>query len=210
MRPPDSAPVRFAVVILAAGASSRMGQPKMLLPWCETTVLGHLIAQWQQTDAIQITVVCAAGDEGIHHELDRIGFAHDRRIINSNAACGMFSSVQAAARWRGWNPAVTHWAIALGDQPHLANTTLRAVSECAAQQFETICQPSRNGRPRHPVFLPRRIFEMLASSTHRTLKEFLGNHSSEVRLTEVNDPGLDFDLDTPEDFKDAKTRFIAP
>jgi molybdenum cofactor cytidylyltransferase len=208
MRPPDSAPFRFAVVILAAGASSRMGRPKMLLPWGETTVLGHLIAQWQQTEASQIAVVCAADDEGINKELDRIGFAREQRIINPDSSRGMFSSIQAAARWPGWNPAFTHWAIALGDQPHLASTTLRTARDFAAQQFDKICQPSRNGRPRHPVFLPKRVFETLADSTHQTLKEFLTAHLSEVRLVEVIDPGLDFDLDTPADFEEAKTRFI--
>ncbi len=208
MRPPDSAPFRFAVVVLAAGASSRMGRPKMLLPWNETTVLGHLVSQWQKTDASQITVVCAANDEGINRELDRIGFAREQRIINPDAARGMFSSVQVAARWPGWNAALTHWAIALGDQPHLGAATLRAARDFAAQQFDKICQPSRNGRPRHPVFLPRRIFETLASSTHSTLKEFLSPHASEVRLSEVNDPGLDLDLDTPADFAEARMRFI--
>ncbi|HEY0549764.1 MAG TPA: nucleotidyltransferase family protein [Verrucomicrobiae bacterium] len=208
MRPPDSAPFRFAVVILAAGASSRMGRPKMLLPWNGTTVLGHLVSQWQKTDASQIAVVCAANDKGINQELDRIGFAREQRIINPGASRGMFSSIQAAARWPGWNAALTHWAIALGDQPHLANATLRAAGDFAAQQFDKICQPSWNGRPRHPVFLPRRVFETLAASTHQTLKEFLSEHASEARLIEVNDPGLDLDLDTPADFEEARTRFI--
>jgi molybdenum cofactor cytidylyltransferase len=209
MRPPDSTPFRFAVVILAAGASSRMGRPKMLLPWGETTVLGHLVAQWQQTDACQVTVVCAADDTGINHELDRIGFAREQRIINPNSGRGMFSSVQAAARWPGWNAALTHWAFALGDQPHLANATLHTVSEFAAQHLDKICQPSRNGRPRHPVFLPRRIFDTLANSTHITLKEFLAAHATEILLAEVNDPGLDLDLDTPSDYEEARRRICA-
>jgi len=42
------------------------------------------------------------------------------------------------------------------------------------------------------------------------LKEFLSEHASEVRLLEVNDAGLDFDLDTPADFAEARTRFITP
>ena len=33
----------ITAIILAAGRSRRMGQPKMLLPWGETTVLGHVI-----------------------------------------------------------------------------------------------------------------------------------------------------------------------
>jgi molybdenum cofactor cytidylyltransferase len=206
MRPLDSAPFRFAVMILAAGASSRMGRPKMLLPWGETSVLGHLIAQWKKADAHQITVVCVADDEGIHNELDRIAFARQQRIVNPAPSRGMFSSIQAAARWPGWSPTLTHWAIALGDQPHLANATLRAVSEFAAQHVDKICQPSRNIRPRHPVFLPKHVFETLADSTPHTLKEFLIAHVSEVRLIEVNDPGLDLDLDTPADYENARRR----
>ena len=207
MRPPDSAPFRLAVVILAAGASSRMGRPKMLLPWEKTTVLGHLVAQWRELEVHQITVVCAANDAGIDRELARIGLVREQRIVNPNPADGMFSSIQAAARWSHWDAALTHWAIALGDQPHLAKETLRAVSAFAAKHPDKICQPSRNDRPRHPVFLPKDIFQSIAHATHRTLKEFLSEHASETQLIEVNDPGLDLDLDTPSDYDEAQKRF---
>jgi len=52
----------FGVLILAAGASSRMGQPKLLLPWHGTSVLGHLIGQWKDLRAGQIAAVSATGD----------------------------------------------------------------------------------------------------------------------------------------------------
>ena len=45
--PPATGSVRVGVVILAAGRSRRMGKPKLLLPWGETSVLGHLIRQWE-------------------------------------------------------------------------------------------------------------------------------------------------------------------
>jgi len=199
--------MQFAAVILAAGASSRMGQPKMLLPWGDSTVLSHLIAQWQQVRAAQIGVVCAANDFAINDELDRIHFPREQRIVNTNPARGMFSSIQCAAQWLGWNCELTHWAIVLGDQPHLASETLRGVGQFAAQEFDKICQPSRNGRSRHPVFLPKRVFKLLANSNHQTLKEFLATHASDVRLIEVNDPGLDFDLDTAADYEEARKRF---
>ena len=199
--------MQFGVVILAAGASLRMGRPKMLLPWGDSTVLSHLIARWQQAGAAQIGIVCALGDVAINAELDRIHFPRDRRIVNPEPARGMFSSIQCAAHWPDWNCELARWAIVLGDQPHLASETLRAVAQFAFQESDKICQPSRNGRARHPVFLPKRVFKLLANSNHQTLKEFLAAHVSDLRLIEVNDPGLDFDLDTPADYEEARRRF---
>src|SRR4051812_30477540 len=79
----------FAAIILAAGAAARMGRPKMLLPWGTTTVLGHLIAQWQRIGAAQTVVVCAASDTAIKAELDRIDFAPLHRIVNPEPGRGM-------------------------------------------------------------------------------------------------------------------------
>src|SRR6266571_6187375 len=112
----------FGALILAAGASSRMGQPKLLLPWGKTSVLGHLIAQWQQEH--QIVVVHAAGDQAIGAALDRLSFPEANRIMNPQPERGMLSSIQCAAAWAGWNRGLTHWAIVLGDQPHLRRETL--------------------------------------------------------------------------------------
>src|SRR6185369_245461 len=86
------------VVILAAGASLRMGQPKMLLPWGETSILGHLLAQWQSLLPEQIAVVCAREDQAIVNELDQLGFPHANRIGNPSPEHGMFRSIQCAAR----------------------------------------------------------------------------------------------------------------
>src|SRR5881396_1156340 len=106
----------FATVILAAGASSRMGKPKLLLPWGETSVIGHLIEQWRAAEASQIAVVLAAADKALERELDRIAFPGAGRIHNPAPEQGMFSSIQCAARWRDWKPNLRHWVIALGDQ----------------------------------------------------------------------------------------------
>jgi molybdenum cofactor cytidylyltransferase len=196
----------FAAVILAAGASSRMGRPKMLLPWGESTVLGHLIAQWRSVGATQIAVVCAAGDDLLNQELDRIGFPREQRIVNPEPARGMFSSIQCAARWPAWSSSLTHWVIALGDQPHLSRETLRSIAEFAAQHADNICQTALDGRPRHPVVLPRRMFKQLAESNYSTLREFLNAHATEVCLVEVDDPGVNIDLDTPADYESAVNR----
>src|SRR6185436_13409002 len=100
----------LGVVLLAAGRSTRMGRPKLLLPWGETSILGHLINQWQGLEAGQIGVVCAAGDKVLEDELNRFDFPPDNRIYNSAPERGMFSSIQCAASWRGWKKELTHWA----------------------------------------------------------------------------------------------------
>src|ERR1039457_300895 len=134
-----------AAVILGAGRSARMGQPKLLLPWGGTTVLGHLIEQWQALGAKQIAVVCAPGDLAVRTELDRLGLPEANRIYNPAPARGMFSSIQCAARWPGWQEGLTHWAIVLGDQPHLKLQTLQRVVDLSAARPDLVCQPARHG-----------------------------------------------------------------
>jgi molybdenum cofactor cytidylyltransferase len=198
------ASVSPGVVILAAGASSRMGKPKLLLPWGSTSILGHLIQQWQTVGVKQIGVVLAPPDNpAVAAELDRLGFSTANRILNPAPERGMFSSIQCAANWPGWDSRLTHWAIVLGDQPHLQPETLRALLDFSAAHPESVCQPGRGGRQRHPVLLPRGVFERLKNSDAETLKQFLQSAGSERVLCELEDPGLDFDIDQPADYERA-------
>ena len=192
------------VVILGAGRSARMGKPKLLLPWGATSVLGHLIEQWQALRATQIGVVCAARDQAIQAELDRLRFAEEDRIYNPAPERGMFSSIQCAAQWPGWQAALTHWAIVLGDQPHLHLQTLRRVHDFSAAQPTKLCQPAHHGHGRHPVLLPKPLFRELAAAMTATMKEFLVAQDRQVALCELDDPGLELDIDRPEDYEAAR------
>src|SRR5712691_801668 len=94
--------LHFGVVVLAAGRSSRMGRPKLLLPWGRNTILGHLIDQWRALGAGQIAIVHAVADEALEREFDRLEFPGSDRIVNPQPERGMFSSIQCAGGWRGW------------------------------------------------------------------------------------------------------------
>ena len=198
------APFRFAVAVLGAGASVRMGRPKLVLPWGSTTILGHLLEQWRRLGAAQIAVVCAPGETAVAEELDRLAFATAHRIINPTPAAGMFSSVQCAARWDGWDAGITHWLLTLGDQPHVRESTLYSVLNHAGQHSANIFQPGFHGRPRHPVVFPDSIWRSLAQSSVANLKEFLQVSAGQVKLVEVDDAGLDLDIDRPEDYERAR------
>jgi molybdenum cofactor cytidylyltransferase len=193
----------LGVVILAAGASSRMGKPKMLLPWGGSSVLGHEISVWNSLGALQIGVVIAVKDSGIATELDRLSFPIADRIINTEPGRGMFSSIQCAAVWNEWNDSISHFVVALGDQPHLQRATLRELIEFSANNPDKVCQPTFQGSSRHPVVFPKSTFAKLASTKAGTLREFLQSVSEETVRVELNDPGLALDIDRPEDYDKA-------
>jgi molybdenum cofactor cytidylyltransferase len=197
----SSSDFSVGLVLLAAGFSRRMGKPKLLLPWGATSVLGHLLQQWQRLRAGQTAVVCGIGDAPMQAELDRLSFPMANRIMNPAPERGMFSSIQCAAGWPGWDAGVTHWAIALGDQPHLRPETLEAVLAFSAAHPQRVCQPRYAGHRRHPVVLPRSAFKDLAVSKTTSLKEFLDSRAAVYY--EATDPGLAVDIDVPEDYERA-------
>lgn len=200
----DSEGFVFGVVVLAAGASSRMGRPKGLLPWGGTTVLGHILAEWRRVGAAQAGVVVSALGPKISEEVQQLGLDFADCIENPEPEGGMFSSVRTAALWPGWNPGLSHFAIALGDQPHLRRTTLAAVLEQARREPDRIWQPSLGGLARHPMVLPAWLFLALGPVPAGTLRDFLKEYRGLRSLLEIDDPGLGLDIDTPADYDQAR------
>jgi hypothetical protein len=77
------------------------------------------------------------------------------------------------------------------------------VLDFGAMHPAKVCQPARRGHGRHPVLLPKSVFRQLAGSTARTLKGFLAVRVRRIALCELDDPGLDLDIDWPEDYERA-------
>ena len=201
MRDESPAELVCGVVILAAGKSSRMGRPKLLLPWGSTTVLGHLIATWQALRARQIAVVIDASQRHMVEELDRLHFPGGDRIPNPDPERGMFSSIRCAAAWTGWDAALTHLVVALGDQPQLRPETLGGLLKFGVANRSRICQPRCNGRSRHPILLPKSAFLELRNDPASDLKAYLMAHAEDCSGFDAVDAGLELDLDAPADYE---------
>jgi molybdenum cofactor cytidylyltransferase len=194
----------LGVVILGAGASARMGRPKLLLPWRNKTVIGEILRQWRELGAGQIAVVHRPNDTLLAAELEVLDFPANDRIENPQPERGMFSSIVCAANWPGWRKEISSWAIALGDQPHLRTETLRAVLDYAARNADAICQPEFDGHTRHPVILPWAALAELKGSRAASLKDFLQQVPMPRVQCSMADAGLLLDMDTPEDYKQLK------
>lgn len=190
----------LGVVILGAGASVRMGKPKLLLPWQDTTVIGQIISIWRDLGAVQITIVMRQDDAALTVELDRLAFPVSDRILNPQPERGMFSSILCAAGWTGWRREISNWAVVLGDQPHLLTEMIRQLLEFSACHPGAICQPEFGGHRRHPVLLPQSAFSELARTGTKNLKDFLNQTACQSVKCSMNDAGLSLDMDTPEDY----------
>jgi molybdenum cofactor cytidylyltransferase len=202
----------FAVVILAAGSSRRMGQPKLLLPWRDKTILEHHLHLWHSLGASQ-TAVVHSNQDYLLEALNKISLPHDE-ILNPHPETGMFESIRCAAHWNGWNvrpskaegslsSSLTHWIICLGDQPHISKETLSTLLSFAKDNPDHAVQPEYAGKPRHPVILPKPLFLKLKASSCKTLKEFLIEHSPSIKLCPIGDAGLELDIDEPSDYEKA-------
>ncbi len=193
-------PVAFGVVILAAGASSRMGACKLLLPWGEKTILTHLLDQWRSTGAAQIAPVIDPSNQPLRKALAHAGFSPSDWIENPSPQLGMFSSLQEASRWTGWLSTLTHWIISLGDQPHIQISTLRLLLDAARENPTHICQPVLNGHTAHPIILPANNFRELAQNDIPDLRTYIRTREALRLRVPVEDEGVSRDLDTPEDY----------
>ncbi|MGZ4964974.1 MAG: nucleotidyltransferase family protein [Limisphaerales bacterium] len=191
--------LHLVAVILGAGRSRRMGKPKLLLPWHGSTILAHQVETWLQLGA-DVRVVCGPRPDPIQDELDRLHVSEQTRILNPRPDDGMFSSIRCAAR-APWPAETTHFSIILGDQPHLKRATLEKLLHTAEEEFDSICQPRHNGALCHPVILPRKYFTQLADTEAQILSDFL--HGQQIEPSDVDDPGLELDIDVAADYEAA-------
>jgi len=197
----NEAPFAFGVVILAAGASTRMGTCKVLLPWGEKTILTHLLNQWRSSGAAQIAPVIDPSNQPLRTALAHAGFSSADWIENPSPQLGMFSSLQEASRWTGWLSTLTHWIISLGDQPHIETSTLYVLLNAARENPTRICQPALNGETAHPIILPASNFRELAHNDVPDLRTYIRRQEPFRLRVPVEDAGVSGDLDTPEDYR---------
>ncbi len=204
-KPPNS--FHLGVIILGGGASLRMGKPKLLLPWGDTSILGHLLRLYKNVNTSQVAIVCSHGDTNIISELNRLAWPEKSRIFNPQVTPEMFSSVLCGFHWDGWQPEVSHLAVALGDQPLIREKTIANLIAHARQHPKNICQPVFENRRRHPVIIPRHITEKASLDSHNNLREVLNYFKEDISVLPCDDPGLVIDIDTPNDYEAALLRY---
>lgn len=191
------------IAILAAGESRRMGTPKLCLPWQNTTILGHILAQWREAGADKILVMHGLGTTPVTLELDRLGVPSNQRMLNAAMDRGMMGSVITAATKARQDPSLTHLIVSLGDQPHLQTNTLVTLIKACAEHPGMIVRTTYKDKSGHPIALPAHLLPELTTTSCATLRDFLGLQGTPAWNLTCDDSGVLLDLDTPDDYAQA-------
>ena len=193
----------ISAIILAAGESKRMGQPKMLLPWGETTVLQQVISTFQSAGVEDIVVVTGGAHQQVEEIVQQSG-ALTYSIFNKEYSNGeMLSSIQCGlAGMTNQSQAVL---IGLGDQPQVRAGTVRLICETFRARESKLIVPSFQRRRGHPWLVDRSLWEeLLEMKQPQSPRDFLNKHADEIQYVEVDNPSILADLDTPEDYQKSR------
>ena len=138
--------MNISAIILAAGQSKRMGQPKMLLPWGGTTVLGKVIETIQQAGIAEILVITG----GAQKEVERVVAGHGLPFLHNPdyAKEEMLASIQLGIKGQSVQSAAA--LICLGDQPQVEEESVQLVCGSFRQTGSGIVVPSYQKRRGHP------------------------------------------------------------
>jgi molybdenum cofactor cytidylyltransferase len=200
----------ISAIILAAGASRRMGRPKMLLPWGNVSVLEHVISVFARAGIEDILVVTGAVREQIEEAVVKYGKRYPvRSIHNKDYSHGeMMSSLQCGLhalvpRTISRVEVVTTAAlVGLGDQPQVQAGSVRLVWEAFIQTESPLVVPSFQMRRGHPWLVARPLWaELLEMHPPQSPRDFLNAHASEIHYVNMDSPSILNDLDTPEDYR---------
>jgi len=188
-------------ILLAAGESRRMGQPKLLLPWGKTTVLGQVVAMFAAADIEDILVVTGGARENVEELVADLAKDYPvRAVYNPEYARGeMLSSIQAGFSKLGPEPRAA--LIGLGDQPQVLETTIRAICSAYLRTEAPLVFPSFKNRRGHPWLASRSFWaDILALPQSTNPRHFINNYRGRIEYVDADESILQ-DLDTPEDYQ---------
>lgn len=182
----------LAGLVLAAGASIRLGQPKQLVTIDGQSLLQHAVDKCLPVCPLGVTVVTGAGEEVINQTLRGKSV-----LITHNSAWrdGLASSIIAGiASIPADSQAVL---LMLCDQPNLSTAELAQLVSVWTRHSDQVVASRFGGTFGAPAIFPRVVFPMLeALQGDRGAKLVIEQLANSI-LVDV--PGAELDIDRPED-----------
>jgi molybdenum cofactor cytidylyltransferase len=186
----------ICALLLAAGESKRMGEPKMLLPFGQKTIIEHIVDNILSSKADKTLVVLGSHREEI---LNKISGRPVLTAVNHRYKEGMLSSIQTGFEAL---PKETLAAIVfLGDQPLIPFSVIDDLIEGYRRTQKGILLPVHKKNRGHPILIDMKYkHEVLTLSPDIGLRALVHGHPEDMMEVEVDSPHILKDIDKPEDY----------
>lgn len=189
--------MKIALLLLAAGASRRMGRPKQLLPWKDTTLLNHAIQTALSCKSDDVIVILGSEAETIQKNLQKGNY---KILVHKEWDKGLGSTIGKGVTYlEASDPAIPAVLIMLGDQPLLGSDHLNALIERFKKEGKGIIATDYGAKLGVPAVFSREYFAELARLQGDSgAGKLIASHADSV----IGIPGgsRTADLDTPEDY----------
>lgn len=184
-------------ILLAAGASVRMGEPKLLLPYGAKTILETVASAATEVTGEQVMVVLDERQEDIRRKVQELQLSY---TFNPDPSRGMLSSVICGLDALPENAAA--FFLFLGDQPQVQAKVAQNLKAAWLANPGGILLPVYGGKRGHPVLISTRYKEEIKGlSPDNGLKGLMLRHPGETREVECGAPEILRDIDTPADYR---------
>jgi molybdenum cofactor cytidylyltransferase len=186
----------ISAILLAAGESNRMGQPKQLMPFDQSTIVERTIDNLLNSAVSETIVVLGYREQDVRKT---IADQPVKIAINPDYQQGMSASVIAGLKQVDKRAQAV--LIALGDQPFVDSQTINTLVEAFIANNRGIIIPVYQGRRGNPV-----IFAIKYKGELWNLKgdiggrEIINHHPDDVLEVAVNCEGVLLDIDTAENY----------
>jgi molybdenum cofactor cytidylyltransferase len=188
--------VRIAGLILAAGASRRMGRPKPLLELDGETFLDRLIGAFAP-HSDPLLVVLGHDAETIRQGIRR--GAEAQFVLNPHPEEGQLSSLQCGLR--ALSIEVEAVIFTPADLPAIQPATVSSLVAAMRESSTAVVVPTFHGRHGHPVGVRRSLFaELLELPAGASARQVIHRHAASTQYVDVPDPGILRDVDDPESY----------
>ncbi len=183
---------KIAHLILAAGASSRMKQPKQILPWGTTTLIGHAIEQSIALKNVHTMVVLGAHSNEIQDKIEQFSIT----ILNhTNWRLGMGSSISFGIDYMMSTDVLYDGVlISLVDQPLIETSHFNTLIATFQEKSKNIIASDLGSRVGVPAVFSKNFFSDLSKlNKDYGARYLIQKHQDQTETIAANDIAIDID-----------------